>query len=316
MMISLTIAICLLSATPRNAPTENLAERLGYPPDARLLIIHADDVGMCHSVNEATVKALEIGIVTSGSIMVPCPWFPEIAAYCREHPQVDLGIHVTLTSEWKYYRWRPVSPIDQVPGLVDEEGYLWRSVEDVVEHATPEEVEREIRAQIQRAIDFGIKPTHIDTHMGTVYASPQFFKAYCKVAQEFNIPPMIVSPNSDIARRRADEQAIASILEMLRSLNFNLPMLDELVTGVNSTEIKRRREEYKEVIRNLKPGVTQIIVHLGLDRPEMHAITSSWLARYNDFLIFTDEEMRRFIEGQGVKLIGWREIKASRHLGR
>ncbi|HID57351.1 TPA: ChbG/HpnK family deacetylase [Candidatus Poribacteria bacterium] len=316
MMVSLTAAVCLLSVMPTGTSAENLAERLGYPSDARLLIIHADDVGMCHSVNEATMKALEAGIVTSGSIMVPCPWFPEIAAYCREHPQLDLGIHVTLTSEWKYYRWRPASPMDQVPGLVDEEGYLWRSVEDVVKHASPEEVEREIRAQIRRAIDFGIKPTHIDTHMGTVYASPHFFKAYCKVAEEFGIPPMILSPNSDIARRRAGEPVIASIFGMLRSLNLRFPMLDDLVTGVATTEIERRREEYKEVIRNLKPGVTQVILHLGLDRPEMRAITSSWLARYNDFLIFTDEEMRRFIEEQGVKLIGWKEIKALGHPGR
>ena len=303
--ISFSILLSLLSAV---SSAGNLAEKLGYPSDTKLLIIHADDVGMCHAVNRATIKALEKGIITSGSIMVPCPWFLEIAEYCRQHPEADLGIHATLTSEWKHYRWRPVSSIDKVPGLVDEEGYLWHSVEDVVKHATPEEVETEIRAQVQRAIDFGIKPTHIDTHMGTVYTSPEFFKAYCKVAREFGIPPMIVSPESDVAKqRRKSNRVIASLFETLDTLASGLPMLDNLVTGVGSVKLERRREEYKEVIRNLKPGVTQIIVHLGLDRPEMHAITSSWLARYNDFRIFTDPEMKRFIEEQGVKLIGWRD---------
>ncbi|MFQ6043701.1 MAG: polysaccharide deacetylase family protein [Candidatus Poribacteria bacterium] len=305
--ISLSIMLSLLSALSSEG---NLTEKLGYPSDTKLLIIHGDDVGMCHAANEATIKALEKGIVTSGSIMVPCPWFLEIAEYCRAHPEADLGVHLTLTSEWKHYRWRPVSSIDRVPGLVDDEGYLWHSVEDVVQHATPEEVEMEIRAQVQRAIDFGVKPTHIDTHMGTVYASPEFFQAYCKVAREFNLPPMIISPKSEIAQKRLkNDPTMASYFEMFSTLSNAFPSLDELATGVSSAELERRREEYREVIRNLKPGVTQIIVHLGLDHPEIQAITSSWLARYNDFRIFTEPEMKKFIAGQGVKLIGWRDLK-------
>ena len=170
-MIAISISIVLLATLSNGALVEE-------PSAEKLLIIHADDVGMCHSVNEATILALEGGIVTSGSIMVPCPWFLEIAEYCRENPEADLGIHITLTSEWKHYRWRPVSSINKVPGLIDEEGYLWHSEEDVAKHASPAEVEIEIRAQVQRAIDFGIKPTHIDTHMGTVYETPEFFAAY------------------------------------------------------------------------------------------------------------------------------------------
>jgi len=291
----------------------NSAGKHEYPPDTKLLIIHADDVGMCHSVNEATIEALGKNIVTTGSIMVPCPWFLEIAEYCREHPEADLGIHITLNSEWKHYRWRPVSSSDKVPGLVDDEGYLWHTVGDVIKHATPEEVETEIRAQIQRAIDFGINPTHIDTHMGTVYAKPEFFESYCKVAGEFGIPPMIVSPESKIARYRKEHvPGMNSLLDKLEEITIGFPMLDELATGVESVELEKRREEYKEIIRNLNPGVNQIIVHLGLNRPEMHAITGSWLARYNDFRIFTDPEMKDFIEENGVKLIGWREMGRER----
>lgn len=307
-MVSITFSI-VFSLFFTQLAEVSFAKNLGYPADTKLLIIHADDVGMCHAVNDATISALEKGIVTAGSIMVPCPWFSEIAEYCREHPEADLGLHITLTSEWKHYRWRPVSSIDKVPGLVDDEGYLWRSVEDVVKHATPEEVKIEIQAQVQRAIDFGIKPTHIDTHMGTVYATAEFFKAYCDIARKFNIPPMIVSPESKIAQQRKEaDPAMASLFKMLNKLTSGFPMLDELATGVNSVEISARREEYKEVIRNIKPGVTQIIVHLGLDRSEMHAITGSWRARYNDFRIFTNPQMKEFIEKQGVKLIGWREM--------
>ncbi len=299
--ISLSLVLSILSAV--------LPEGEANTSDAKLLIIHADDVGMCHSVNEATSAALEEGIVTSGSIMVPCPWFLEIAEYCRENPEMDLGIHITLTSEWKHYRWRPVSSIDKVPGLIDEEGYLWHSVEDVVKHATPEEVEIEIRAQVQRAIDFGIKPTHIDTHMGTVYATPEFFEAYFTVAREFGIIPMIVSPDSKIVQERLKASPeMKPAIEMLKIVANQLPTIDDL-PGAATKEYEQRKEEYKEVIRNLKPGLTQIIVHLGLDDSEMHNITSSWLARYNDFRIFTEPEMRKFIEDQGVKLIGWRDLQ-------
>ncbi len=308
MLNFLYIVLCIFSA--ELSEESGAAANLGRAPGERLLIIHADDVGMCHSVNEATMEALEKGIVTSGSIMVPCPWFLEIAEYCREHPEADLGVHLTLNSEWKHYRWRPVSSVGKVPGLIDAEGYLWHSAEDVVKHATPEEVETEIRAQVQRAIDFGIRPTHIDTHMGTVYATPEFFRSYCKVAREFDIPPMLVSPESEIAQQRLkSDPAMAPYFEAFSMLASEFPTLDELATGVESVELERRREEYKEVIRNLKPGVNQMILHLGLDRPEMHAITSSWLARYNDFRIFTDPEMKQFIEEQGVKLIGWRDLR-------
>ena len=301
MTISLSLALSVLSAT-FSAGEANVS-------DEKLLIIHADDVGMCHSVNEATSTALKEGIVTSASIMVPCPWFLEIAEYCRENPEADMGIHITLTSEWKYYRWCPVSSMDKVPGLIDEEGYLWHSVEDVVEHATPEEVETEIRAQIQRAIDFGIKPTHIDTHMGTVYATPEFFKAYFTVATEFGIIPMIVSPDSKVAQDRLRAYPeMKPAIDILRIIASQVPTINDL-PGVSTKEYEQRKEEYKEIIRNLEPGITQIIVHLGLDDSEMHNITSSWLARYNDFLIFTEPEMSKFIEDQGVKLIGWRDLK-------
>ncbi len=169
-IICLILGLVLAGAMSVKAQGQNTAERLGYPADARLLIIHADDTGMCHSANLASIDALKKGIVTSGSIMVPCPWFMEIADYAREHPEIDLGLHLTHTSEWKSYRWRPLALSSLVPGLIDAEGYMHSHVGSVVRSSNAKEIEAEIRAQIEFALQNGVKPTHLDSHMGTLYA--------------------------------------------------------------------------------------------------------------------------------------------------
>src|SRR6266481_1052966 len=153
------------------AETKTLVERLGYPRDAKLLIVHADDLGMAHSINTASIKGLESGLVSSASIMIPCPWLPEIAAYARAHPEADLGLHLTLTSEWSLYRWGPVLGKDRVPSLLDSSGYLYHLEDEAASHMDAKEAEAEIRAQIARAKALGIQPTHLDSHMGTLYQS-------------------------------------------------------------------------------------------------------------------------------------------------
>ena len=205
--VSRLIICSLLSIQPLSV-SANL-EQLNYPSDAKLLIIHADDIGMSHYVNEATLDAMQKGSVSSAAIMVPCPWFLEIAEFARQYPEMDFGLHLTLTSEWKHYRWRPVADPSKVPGLIDEEGYFWKSVEDVVGHATMEEVELEIRAQIDRAIAFGINPTHIDSHMGTLFATSGFLRVYLKVALEYGIPPMMVDPADPEVKKLLEERNIS-----------------------------------------------------------------------------------------------------------
>jgi chitin disaccharide deacetylase len=187
----------LLSSSSALAQTTT-AQQLGYGPNDKVLMVHADDIGMSHSVNVATIEAFKKGLVTSGSVMVPCPWFPEIAAYAREHPELDLGLHLTLTSEWKYLRWRPVASPEKVKGLLDEEGFMWRSERQTATKATPLEVETELRAQIERALQFGLKPTHLDTHMGTLYTRKDFFDVYTKLGKEYGIPVMVMRPTPEI----------------------------------------------------------------------------------------------------------------------
>lgn len=306
----LVIALSVSFAVSANAST--LTEKLGYNPDDKLLILHADDVGMSHSANKATVQAFDKGTVTCGSIMVPCPWFPEIAAYCREHPKVDLGLHLTLTSEWKYYRWGPVASKDKVPSLLDEEGFLWRNTDQVREHAKPEEVETELRAQIERALKFGVKPTHLDTHMGTVFVGSQIFETYCRLGKEYGIPPMLPKPTPELMEY-AKETGLAFSEDSAAALQeLGFPFIDTLVTGVGGgRSLEEKKASYYAALRKLKPGVNQIILHLGMDDDEMRSITNSHMARYNDYRIFTDPETQKLIDKLGIKLVGWKQIKDS-----
>jgi predicted glycoside hydrolase/deacetylase ChbG (UPF0249 family) len=279
--------------------------------DDRKLIIHADDAGMGNAVDEAIFDALIRGYATCASILVPAPWLMQVVKRWREHPELDLGLHLCLISEWEGCRWGPVSSPAEVPGLVDDEGYLWRSVKQVVAHATAQEVEIELRAQVQRALGLGLTPTHLDTHTSVLYARPQFFGAWMRVAEESNIPPMLVSPQSQVAQYmlKTQAQAMAPILAKLNTLPARFPVLDELVMDVEPVEFEPRRDAFSEVIRNLRPGVTQIIVHFSCDYPEMRAMDSLWARkRVNDYRIFSSPEMKGLIEAQGVRLIGWREF--------
>ncbi|HKX26345.1 MAG TPA: polysaccharide deacetylase family protein [Blastocatellia bacterium] len=299
---------CLLCSAEMAMAQTTTAQKLGYGPDEKVLIVHADDMGMSHSVNAATIEAFKKGLVTSGSIMVTCPWFPEIAAYAREHPELDLGLHLTLTSEWKYFRWRPVASADKVKSLMDEEGFMWRTERQTAQHAVPSEVETELRAQIERALAFGIKPTHLDTHMGTVYTRQEFFEIYTKLGKEYGIPVMVMrsSPELELYAKVLGIPITPAMLKKVEDDGF--VVLDHLVRGVSGKNFEQRKESYKNLLRGLKPGVTMLIVHLGYNDPELKAVTASWEQRHGDFLSFTDPEIEALIKELGIKLTTWREL--------
>jgi len=285
-----------------------LAERLGFRPDDRILMIHADDVGMCHSVNMATIKAMEQGVVSSASIMVPCPWFPEIAQYCREHPEKDFGLHLTLTSEWRHYRWKSTTPPDRVPSLHDSEGFLHRDDATVAKVGKPAEVAKELRAQIERAKAFGIAPTHVDSHMGTLFYAP-FYETYARVAKEAGLMPMLLKPTEERVRQAKVAFGFDVLPSHARLRRQGYVFLDRLKEGAAGDTLEARREHYWNEIRRLKPGeVTEFIVHLSLDDDEIQHVTGSWRNRYHEYLIMTDPRTRDVIESTGVKLIGYRAL--------
>lgn len=306
-LIAAMAAAAGMGVQARAAGEKTLAERLGYAPDARLLMIHADDIGMCHSVNRASARAMTEGVVSSGSAMAPCPWFPELVTWAKEHPEADLGLHLTLTSEWRHYRWRPLSPPDRVKGLIDLDGFMWRSVADVRRHAKPEEVETEIRTQIEYARKWGLKLTHVDSHMGTLFADPGFFQAYVRVAKEQDVMPMLPGPTPEILlQARALGLDYLALVKQLQGQGY--VVLDRLVTSLEGETYEARKREFGQFVRGLKPGVTELIVHLSGDEEEIRNITGNWGNRYNEYRLFTEPESKALLKEQGVELVGYRKL--------
>jgi predicted glycoside hydrolase/deacetylase ChbG (UPF0249 family) len=299
------IGAVALSAAAQSAAPITTGERLGKG-GARLLMVHADDAGMCHSVNLATQEALLSGAVQSASIMVPCPWFSEMAAFAREHTGLDIGLHLTLTSEWKYYRWRPVAPWDKVKGLLDPDGYLWRDARSVAMHASAADVETELRAQIERARQLGIRFTHVDTHMGTLYARPDYFEVYTRLARENKVVCMMPRPTPEAAVELAEYPIKAPALEQKEREGFVL--LDRLVTGVDGRTLEERSASYRKLLASLKPGVTKLIVHLSKDDPEIRGVTANWEQRWSDFRFWTGAEARALLRENAIQPVTYREL--------
>jgi chitin disaccharide deacetylase len=278
----------------------------------RSLIVHADDAGMSHSVNLATIEALEKGVVTSTSILVPCPWFAEFADYARKHPERDYGVHLTLTSEWELYRWGPVAPRDKVPSLVDPQGYLWRDNDSVVANARLSEAEIELRAQIERARQFGVPLSHLDTHMGTLLCRPDLLEVYVNLGMEYKLPIMFTRQATDPRHQVIYPGLRGHAQQVLDALDRNrMPVLQSVIMyyqdGVHAT----RAQRYLDAFRRLPEGVSELIVHCGVANTELEAITTSAKLRDSDRRFVTDPKVRAELESLGIALTNWKEFQSA-----
>ncbi len=279
-------------------------------PNSRYLIIHADDGGLCHSINRSIITALEKGIVSSISLMAPCPHLDEITGYLKNNLQFDMGIHCTLTCEYPHYPWGPVSDKNKVKSLVNQSGYLWHSVEEFVQNANPEDVETELRAQIERILKAGLQPSHLDSHMGTVFMDLRFLEIYVKLGLEYQITPMLVKPTEHSSELidRFDVDFEKDVVEKL--MKSGIPFLNYLYVTDNSTEqLEEREKEYINVMKNLPVGISQIIIHTGFDDEELKKIMDDSSSRQYDFSVFTDNNIKEMIDELGIKLIGWKDLK-------
>jgi len=293
----------------------NLAERLGYGPGERVLIIHADDVGVSHAANRAAFEGMVSGSITCGSVLVPCPWFQEVAQLCREHPGADLGVHLTLTSEYPQYRWRALTGREAAPGLYDDQGFLWQTTAEAQAHVSSEEGERELRAQIEAALAAGIDVTHLDTHMGTVL-HPKFLATYVLLGLEYRLPLFLIRPDRALLESRGLESLWSLMEPQLRRVEeAGLPVLDQILVETLGQPLEGKEAYYRQLIADLKPGVTHFLIHPACTSDEMAAITPDAASRARDHELFRDGTMREYLSGLGVRLIGYREIRDALRAG-
>lgn len=298
-----SIFVCTIFCVGIHAQKFTIAERLGYEPDAKLLIIHADDLGVSHSENRASIKGLEETPVNSASIMVPCPWFPEIAEYARKNPSMDLGLHLTLNSEWVYYKWGPVTVVDSVRSLTTDNGYFYSNIQDVIEKSHPEQVSLELRNQIKKAYKYGIDVTHLDAHMGTAMSSPDFLAAYIKLGKEFQLPVLV-----DKRMPLLKDDKIVELLDK------NTVLTDMTYTAGPKDYDAGMAQYYTKVLNNLDPGLNSLLIHLAYDDAEMKAVTieheywhSAW--RQADMDFFSSPQCKKLIKENNIVLVTWRELR-------
>ncbi|MEB2773929.1 polysaccharide deacetylase family protein [Algoriphagus sp. D3-2-R+10] len=306
-MKNLRYFLCLLAFLPTLTFSQNLAEKLGYPADTKLLIIHGDDVGVSHSQTKATFDAMKKGLVNSTSMMVPTGWSAEVGEMAKEMPDADIGIHITLTNEWLNFNWGPEAGRTAVPGLTNEKGHMYPDCAQVTANASPEEVEKEIRAQIKAANQMGITPSHLDSHMGCLfYGRPEYLVSYLKIAQELKIPAMI------------NQQMIDGIVKSNPSLFSGIdvdkfPVVDQLFMAEPKHFESGMDAYYTNALNSIQPGLNVILIHLAFDDEEMNAVTKGhdsyhapW--RQADYDFFTSEKAKELLEKNNVTLVTWREV--------
>ena len=279
-----------------------LAEKLGYAPDAKLLIIHADDAAVSHSTNQAIFDAFEKGVITSAAIMVPCPWFPEMAEFARNHPEYDFGLHLTYTSEWNTYKWSGISSAYEISSLLNDQGYFYSTTPEAVKHADPSEVDKEMRAQIERALAFGFRPTHFDSHMLPHFGNQEVFGMYLKLGEDYRVPVLLPQNYLDLYDSLHIPETIKPVI------------IDRIIEATPDVPSSEWSAYYTQLLKDLTSGVYELIFHLAYDNEETRAMTqgfehyeATWRQRDVDYAL--SNEFQQVLKENNIQLITWRQIQ-------
>ena len=305
---------------------ETYADKLGFPKGAKVIIMHVDDVGMSYDSNIGAFKAVEEGVATSMSVMMPCAWVSGFVHYLKNHPNIDAGLHLTLTSEWKDYRWGPLSGKPSVPNLVDSEGAMWQSVQETAKHASADEIEKEIRSQLDRARVMGFEPTHMDSHMGALFAREDYLERYFKVGMEEKIPVMFPGGHNSMIMK---EKVAGLTLDKAQTIgkmlwSAGLPVLDDLhnisygwtmdkVVKPNDKDLQKyKTQKYIESFKDLRAGITMVIMHCTSPTEVFEHISDSGNTRKGDLLAMIDPILKKYIQDNKIILTTWRELKQRR----
>ena len=292
-------------------------KKLGFSDNDRAVIIHTDDIGMCHASVQAFKDLWQFGTISSGAVMVPCPWFPAVAQMCRANPEIDMGVHATLNAEWESYRWGPISTRDPESGLLDADGYFNQWHQAVYDNAKPEAVEQEVNAQIKRALAAGIDVTHVDSHMGTIM-NPKFIQSYIQAATSQLLPnmlPRLDAQGMDLMGLSPEEKHLYEPM-MQQFEKMGTPMVDGIFgLPLDQPDPNKQMEIAKELLGNLPAGITHFIFHPSIDTAELRSIAPDWESRVSNYNIFMSDELKKFIEDEDIHLIGYRAIREAMRMG-
>lgn len=294
------ILLLCLSFGCVTASAQTLVEQLGYPKDAILLIINNDDAGMCHAANRGTIEGMQEGLISSATIMFNCPWATEVAEFAKSNPDKSFGVHLTLTSEWKNYKWAPLAPIEKVRSLVDSNGYFWKSVEEVYQHGNADQAYEEGKAQIEKALSYGIPITHIDSHMGTFQLDSAYFEQYARLAKTFNLPLRMASQSTLAKYGQPDLRERCKQMGLI----FTDYLIYEELRNYHEVE-----EFWLSIINKLEPGVTELYLHASELTPELEAITGTAHKRADELKAFTKSSaIREALARKNVQIISYRPL--------
>lgn len=308
----LVLSVCLLGYLVFNvaalARSETWAARLGFSPASKVLVLHAQEMGLCYEANSAVARLMEGGGIDSAGAMAPSPWFADAARWCSEHPDADVGLELTLNSEWEHYRWRPVAGDHLAASLLDPDRFLWRSPMQIMVNAHAEDVEHELLAQIAYAKSLGLRPTHLTTHLGALVTRPDLIEAYLRVARQQWIPAMIVELTPEhVERFRGQGVPLPEDVITLLA-HYPLPKVDDLRMVAPAESYAAKKAAFLQMLRDLSPGLTQIALHPADDSPALRRMAPDWQQRVWDAQLMADDDVRSALRSEGVELTSWREI--------